>query len=259
MKFDLTKKWGVEIEFKCTDVRAVRDALNNAGVRTETEHYNHQTRNHWKIVSDSSCGYELVSPPLMGEEGLRELQTALNLLKVHSAVSIDRRCSVHIHHDASDLSVRVLRVAMALYLKYESIIDFMHPRSRRTGNTYIGDYYQDKDNQLKRIKKCNSIQGLVSLFGMTRYRKVNLHVLSRYGTVEFRQAGASLNFEKVKHWLVFTQGILRRGIEKGTTFKQGPISWYKLRNALGFGKDDHTHKALRYLGKRIRHFEREVA
>lgn len=63
------------------------------------------------IHTDGSCGFEAVSPPIAGDHLVRCVR---DLGAVMRAATIDDRCSVHVHVDASDLRwadmMRVLRV-----------------------------------------------------------------------------------------------------------------------------------------------------
>ena len=76
--YAFNRRFGVEIEaYNCTRERLARE-LREAGISVAVEGYNHDTRNHWKLVTDGSLSgsntFELVSPILEGEAGLRELQ-----------------------------------------------------------------------------------------------------------------------------------------------------------------------------------------
>jgi len=66
--------FGVEIEVcyhEHYDRYHVRDALVDGGVQAIVSGYEAQPV--WKIVHDSSCGYEIVSPVLQGNEGLLQV------------------------------------------------------------------------------------------------------------------------------------------------------------------------------------------
>jgi Putative amidoligase enzyme. len=105
MRFDNNRLWGVEIEFLDTVNREdVARKMTEKGVLCYVEGYNHTTRGHWKVVTDASCGYELVSPPLKGEEGFRQLKIACEVLNELGA-KVDKRCGLHVHHDANDFTV----------------------------------------------------------------------------------------------------------------------------------------------------------
>ena len=78
LDYTFTRKFGIEIEaYNCSRERLARE-LREAGIEVTVEGYNHTTRPHWKLVTDSSLNgndtFELVSPILVGEAGLRELE-----------------------------------------------------------------------------------------------------------------------------------------------------------------------------------------
>ena len=55
--FNNERDFGVEIEFlrpSQTTQEEIANALRGMGVECRVEGYNHTTRTHWKIVSDSS-------------------------------------------------------------------------------------------------------------------------------------------------------------------------------------------------------------
>ena len=70
--------FGVEIEFFGVDHRVLASAVRDKGVECHVENYNHLTRDHWKIVTDSSLSGrnsgEVVSPKLQGQAGFDQLQ-----------------------------------------------------------------------------------------------------------------------------------------------------------------------------------------
>ena len=70
MDYTFTHKFGIEIEaYNCNMERLARE-LREAGIHVAVEGYNHATRDHWKLVTDSSLQgnntFELVSPILVG-------------------------------------------------------------------------------------------------------------------------------------------------------------------------------------------------
>ena len=78
LDYAFNRKFGIEIEaYNCSRERLARE-LKEAGIEVTVEGYNHTTRPHWKLVTDSSLSgndtFELLSPILVGETGLRELE-----------------------------------------------------------------------------------------------------------------------------------------------------------------------------------------
>lgn len=81
LDYSFRRKFGVEIEaYNCTRERLVHE-LREAGIEVNSEAYNHHLRSRWKLVTDSSLNgndtFELVSPILVGEDGLEELEKSV--------------------------------------------------------------------------------------------------------------------------------------------------------------------------------------
>ncbi len=191
------RTFGIEIELVHGNKYAMRDALQRAGIDCEVEGYNHTTRPHWKIVTDSSIrggGYELVSPILKGEEGLDEVRRVCEVLNAQGA-TVNRSCGLHVHHGAGDLKEKHLRNLLNLYRRSEGVIDTMMPVSRRaSNNTYC--------ETLRHLREGERPWG--------RYYKLNLESLHVHGTVEFRQHSGTVDAEKITNWVKITQMMVER-------------------------------------------------
>ena len=71
LDYTFNRKFGIEIEaYNCSRERLARE-LREAGIEVTVESYNHTTRPHWKLVTDSSINgndtFELVSPILVAK------------------------------------------------------------------------------------------------------------------------------------------------------------------------------------------------
>jgi hypothetical protein len=97
--------FGVEIEIRATlDREQIARALQAANINAAAESYNHSTRPYWKVITDSSCGYEIVSPVLRGEQGLGELAKVCQIL-TDLGCQVNRSCGLHVHIGADALGV----------------------------------------------------------------------------------------------------------------------------------------------------------
>ena len=120
--FDRERLFGVEIEFSNLserDIMMLARKLTDAGLVTAYEGYNHQRRSTWKIVYDASvrntkhrCGWELVSPPLKGIQGLELIEKAVKILKENGLRLMNLRS--HVHHDARRWTVNEWKNAYRL-------------------------------------------------------------------------------------------------------------------------------------------------
>lgn len=220
--FTSTRSFGVEIEF-CTELLSgeVVRHLAAAGLNVRNEDYNHHTRNHWKIVPDGSIsqGFELVSPPLSGGEGLAEVILAARVL-VQIGCHVDTSCGLHVHVDANDLSGASVVNAVRRMVRYESEIDTMVPAHRRSNSFALSNQQQlgvmeqylssDPDASARTI--CGIVSG--------RYRKLNTAAYIRHGTLEFRQHSGSIDGTKIANWIMFCVQFVEDSIVTVRTVSQ---------------------------------------
>jgi len=76
------RNFGIEIEAHGISMSRVNEFINNTGVVCHTESYSHHTPTSWKIVTDCSVphGFEVVSPILLGEEGIETVRKVCDAL-----------------------------------------------------------------------------------------------------------------------------------------------------------------------------------
>lgn len=207
-----TRKFGIEIEALGASMPAISAALNAVGVVCAVEGYNHQRRNHWKVLYDGSLSgynsFELVSPPLSGEAGIEEVRKVCRALAT-LGVTVNRSCGLHVHVDANDLTTPVLATLVKRYNQHVSIIDSFMPRSRRDeNNTYCRN---NSEFELSRTDSwLNQAPRRFAEQFSERYRKFNLASYLRHGTVEFRQHSGTVNGEKIENWVRFCVGFVEQ-------------------------------------------------
>lgn len=202
----IDRKFGVEMEIVGISREQALSAMRAVGVEVQSEQYNHQTRSHWKLVSDASVhgGFEVVSPVLDGEAGLEELRRVATALDDMGATA-NRSCGLHVHIDAHGLSVEALRTIVSRYAAHEREIDAFMPPSRRD------NFYCDTLRRMvadARFASVTTIEELISL-QPGRYHKVNLWAYRTHGTVEFRQHSGTVNAAKIVTWICFLQDFVR--------------------------------------------------
>lgn len=217
--YTFIRRFGVEIELYGIDKNDLISQLQRVNINCTSENYNHNTRNHWKIVSDSSIsgdrGFELVSPVLEGEQGLEDLKKVSDIL-VQLRAKINKTCGMHIHFDASRMSLETIKNVVKNYIAYEPIINEFLPESRRN-NTYCQTLlFGSNANTTQKINNCTTIRQLQSLYD-SRYYKVNLQAYSRHNTIEFRQHSGTIEFEKIEKWVRFLDGMVKFSEQKVTT------------------------------------------
>ena len=200
--------FGVEFEFfmPLGMTRAqLASLLTTAGIPCEAEHWNHNTRGHWKLVTDGSLldytrGAEMVSPVLMGEEGINAMKTACDVL--HSqGCKIRKSCGFHVHVGARNRQPAFFRNLLRIYSDHERALDGVMAESRR-GNSYC----RSVNGNLGRETFVSALTTETDLrrnFGSydMRYHKVNLNAFWRHGTVEFRQHQGTVEARKAEMWV----------------------------------------------------------
>lgn len=220
-KFNTERTWGVEIENIAShgQIMEVCRKCTERGVMMRYEGYTHVTMRHWKVVTDSSCGYELVSPPLKGEEGFRQLKVVCDVMK-EVGVKVNKKCGLHVHHDAHDLTALHFKRLYYTYIRFEKTIDSMLPISRReNNNTYCRTLRNGYS--IEKLRKAKTIQQVAEAYG-TRYIKLNTESYMRHGTVEFRHHSGTVEFEKIMNWIMLTSSMVTKAKESNVKFMQNP-------------------------------------
>lgn len=200
----LARRFGIEIEFSGLDPYRAAEAIRAAGLEAEAEGYNHDTRDHWKIVSDSTCGYEAVSPILSGEDGYEQVRKVMRALS-EAGARVDRRCGMHVHRDVNDLTGEAIATLVETYAGSQTTIDRFLARSRRSGQSEWCAPMTARD--VERVAEGFRTHRQADS-GVTRYRSINVQSFPRYGTVEIRQHQGTLNGSKAVAWIMLGQALV---------------------------------------------------
>lgn len=231
LDYTFNRRFGVEIEaYNCTR-ETLASALRAEGIQVAVEGYNHTTRNHWKLVTDSSLSgnntFELVSPVLEGKQGLDQLKKVCWVLDACD-VKVNNSCGLHIHFDAATFTLQTWKNIAISYKRIENVIDKFMPQSRHNNNycRALSAIAEQKINDATTISELQS-----GAFQGTRYFKVNPQSYSRHKTIEFRQHSGSINYEKISNWILFLNGLV-------TFANQQPIPQRTALNDLPFLDDE---------------------
>jgi hypothetical protein len=216
---NFNRKFGVEIEFFGTGTkRTLLNKIRAKGIEIVSEGYNHTTRNHWKIVTDSSIrpsrgtGMEIVSPILKGANGLEQLNKICTALEEWGGL-INKTCGIHIHFDAANFSIPTWRNLYKNYIICESTIDSMMPNSRRANNNYycksVTNHSGSKTTAFRKLNEANTVLELSKkIANRNRYCKINAESFFRHKSIEFRQHSGTIEYAKISNWILLLHGIV---------------------------------------------------
>jgi hypothetical protein len=237
-KVKSTRTFGVEIEFVNNSefnqndlAKHINNKFRNIDVAAES--WNHTTRDHWKIVTDSSCGLELVSPVLEGKKGVEEARKVIDALNNVDGVIVNRHCGIHVHVGISDISVKAMKNILIHYGKNEELIESILAPSRRATSRWanslldarmMGNHstserpHQNMEEFRTWLNQFDSCGDMVTGFDrryrtMARYRTVNVQAYHRQRTIEFRQHGGSMDSEKILNWTIFLTNMVDKCVK----------------------------------------------
>jgi hypothetical protein len=220
------RTFGIEIEcFLPTGSNhaAVAAAITARGVDCRAEIYNHHMRPLWKVVPDGSLGdythgAEIVSPKLRGDDGFAQVTKVMEALQ-DFGVTVNRKCGLHVHVDATSDSLEFHKTLAKFYGAYESVIDSLMPMSRRANNNgfcrSIAHVSRDQ------IDRTHSVSDLANLLGRQAgaARYVKLNMTRRHPTVEFRQHSGTLDPVKTNNWIKLCLRMVEKAAS-GVEFNQ---------------------------------------
>jgi hypothetical protein len=195
--------FGIELEIVGLTTRQSAQVLMRAGIDARDEGYNHNTRPHWKVVTDGSLGTnyqngataEIVSP-ILNVTDFEQLRKVTNALK-DAGARVNQTCGTHVHIGGFDLSAdKVLRGAHYWNLVQHMTDELIAP-SRRNSPRWA-KRLNDGDMALIERGQFSSLD---------RYRAFNVTPIDRIGTIEFRQHQGTLNASKLWAWADYCQAV----------------------------------------------------
>lgn len=226
--------------------RVINEAFlaNDLFHRAEAEHWSQQINAHnfrkWVIKTDGSLsgspfdthphGTELVSPVLKGREGLRVLAVVCKAVEPY--VKVSKKCGLHVHHG---LQAEELQPLICRWLKIEKVVLESLPSSRRDGNRYckplssvFGGFGVDVPGERTDLREwyrtnCRDWGS----GGGSRYTTMNIASFWLRGTVEFRCAAGTYEYDKIANWVLFTQSVVEKRQEPSLCIDnaEGLVSW----------------------------------
>lgn len=142
LAFNYDRRFGVEIELNARDRRDFQvnplnykdgelpdgieeistHILDSTGNSVFIKPYHHTNNNReWIIKPDRSCGMELCSPITKGWPGLKNICQVAECLNKLDFLSVDTRCSLHVHIEVADCTMEQIAKILAYWVKCESV------------------------------------------------------------------------------------------------------------------------------------------
>jgi Putative amidoligase enzyme len=206
--------FGVELECylpRGVSAQEIAAQLVAVGVDTRVETLSHTARTWWKIVTDGSLhdyntGREFVSPPLSGQEGLRQVELVCRKLS-SLGCKVNKHCGLHVHvgQEANSNNAAYFSRLLQLYRWNENAIDTIMAPSRRGsygGNGFCGAVREPSRTATTVAEVCRSV-GATGSRSAARYRKLNVDCWWSQRTVEFRQHQGTVEADKTCNWVQF--------------------------------------------------------
>ena len=226
-----------------------------------------------KCVPDGSIeGMEYVTGILQGDKGMKELENICQAIS--SQCNVDKTCGVHVHIGGATFNRRFSILSIMLGQLMQAQLFRIQPKSRRS-NTYckeipeiflelrtvnkklfpfthkrmlrlLSRYVANSDGFNK--NNCKKTAHPNGHYASTRYKWLNLNNCSYKGkgeTIEFRQHSGSLDYHKIKKWVLFCLSFVnfvenhsRTIIETYNRFQEDPAICISMREVLRTGLGD---------------------
>ena len=219
LTYDYTRRFGVEIEVNSLDRR---DFIENplkkgslpigidyiggiiakklcTSVALNPWHYTNNN-NYWVIKPDRSCGLEICSPVSKGKHGIDQICNVIETISSDKKISIDKRCSLHVHVNISDCQAWEVAAILSWWIKCETVFLDSIPQVRKRSRycQYIGasSLFSTDFKDFSHIPR---------LLGHHKYFTINsFHLMNGdRKTIEFRILGneGCQNAEITKNWI----------------------------------------------------------
>jgi Putative amidoligase enzyme len=172
---------------------------------------------------DNYTGVEFVSNPFNGDLLLEKINSFCQELKKRNYY-VNKSCGLHIHIKVPN-RVKFLKKVFVFYLKFEKLFFSMLPNSR-SSNSYcsflnsnlsyitpemISECTSSADFQ-KLFYNAKSFRSLKDLkkqkYNGKRYSWINFHSLFYRGTLEIRSHSGTINYDKIRNWLLMHLSVL---------------------------------------------------
>lgn len=160
-------------------------------------------------------GREFVTNPANGDELFNKLQVLSSFL-VKKRCLTNKSCGFHVHYDARNLDETTIKKIYTVLSVFQETFYNMLPPSRKEsrycrpvkdnyrklfGTKFDYFWYDCEETKLLTNMK-------VDKYNATRYVGINFHSLAQHNTVENRMHSGTINFVKIRNWILINQILI---------------------------------------------------
>jgi len=238
---------------------AIRKELGTARAYRDPKRYNvHGIKyDKWQVVFDGSCGWEIVSPILRGQDGFEEVVRVLHAVNTDPAVKrfklkVDSTTGCHVHFGYNYRQAKKFQNLVQFVRRFEGALFTLCSASRFGDGITQNEYCMPllgavSDEEVSELSNADCIRNMFCAHDM-RYHTVNLSLFdSNPQRLEVRMHSGTTDPQKILLWVALWQNIfncLSNFPLDVTGFKSDAVS----PEIKGSPDGDIVHVALKYLG-----------
>jgi hypothetical protein len=209
---------------------------------------------YWDLKTDSSCGFEIATPPwtgkMVGEELGKGLAPLVTLEAAHPGWRLqDDRCGLHCTIDVSDQGLRGVKQILLMAARHQSALLGTQPKyrwnnhnCRKFGEAWLGTVNTPGfKRRVTYIQSAGQLREIVP----EKYFLVNTKKFQDgEGLLEFRFGGAVIAAEKIEAYGVLIECLVQAAIEHPVTVETSDRKKRLYKEVIEpFIKDQRVQKA----------------
>lgn len=157
----------------------------------------------WSVITDGSIrgfrsGEFVLDVPLGGADLEEALGEFADFKETCPTLNTNHTCSVHVHLDVRDLSHQQLLTLLVVYLAFEK--GLFKLSGGRDNNPFCAPLYSI-DAFVSGLGSTETPSWILNCAHFGRYAGLNLAALHKYGSVEFRHHGGTLDTDLILKWV----------------------------------------------------------
>lgn len=271
MKNLINHRFGVEIELNSFDGFSKSDDANGpSGIKHAAEvvknclnetvdvapWHTTLTTPKWLIKPDSSCGFEVVSPILKGNAGLKSLKKVITSFKKDGRFTVDSRCGFHVHYELPSKNIDYISTMIVCWIRCELFFCLLIPNFRKQ-NRYcqlmgMSDIFLQNVDLNKNIIFNEISEYKFYSMSLYHFKKSNRN------TVEFRimDQSACLDSEVAECWILLLNIFINKVGKIDVFDKDGnlkeKLAWLDCSDVFDFLQIKNNKKIVNFVVKRIK-------